>query len=120
MAKTLLLADDEPDLREILRLEFEGAGWNVIEAENGKKAFDLFLENTIDAVITDVRMPGGNGIQLLENVKQKNSKIPVLVLTGFTDVLEQEALDKGALSIVKKPFDLVSVYNLISEAVGND
>lgn len=119
MTKTLLLVDDEPDLREILRLEFEGAGWHVLEAENGKRAFDIFLENSIDAVITDVRMPGGNGIQLLENIKSRNKKIPVLVVTGFTDVLEQEALDKGALSIIKKPFDLVAIFDLITSAVKN-
>lgn len=117
MCKVLLIADDEPDLREILRLEFEGAGWIVLEAENGKSAFELFEVNKVDAVITDVRMPGGGGIQLLEKIKSKNKMMPVLILTGFTDVLEQEALDKGALSIIKKPFNILSVFNLIANHV---
>ncbi len=117
MVKTLLLADDESDLREILRLGFEDAGWVVLEAENGKKAFDIFNSQHVDAIITDIRMPGGSGIQLLEKVKSLNKNVPVLVLTGFTDVLEQEALDKGALHIIKKPFDLEMVYALVEEAV---
>lgn len=115
--KTILIVDDEPDLREILRLEFEAEGWNVIEAENGTKAFETFQNSKIDAVASDVRMPGGDGVSLLEKIKAVSPKTPVVLLTGFADIQEKDALAKGALAMVKKPFDLVSVISLINGAL---
>lgn len=112
--KTVLIVDDEPDLREIMIFEFESHGCQIIEAENGKIAFDLFLKNDVDLVISDVRMPGGDGIELLEKIRGKDKKKPVIILvSGFADVSREEAIKKGANSLEMKPID----WDLLSKRI---
>ena len=83
--KTILVVDDEVGLREILREEMEGAGFGVLEAENGTKAFEIASNNPVDLVITDIRMGGGNGIELLDRLKTLDAVKPViLMVTGFS------------------------------------
>src|SRR5262245_62156289 len=82
----VLVVDDEPDLREMVSFEFELKGHQVHSAENGSAAFDVFQKNPIDIVITDVRMPGGDGPELLDKVKSKNPAVPVIFITGFSDI----------------------------------
>jgi two-component system chemotaxis response regulator CheY len=108
--KTLLIVDDEKDLREPLALEFESLGCQVFQARNGKEAFDIVLREKIDAVISDIRMPGGDGIELLKKIKAQNPIFPVVMLiTGFTDLSHEEAYHLGAEAVLAKPFDLDAV-----------
>jgi CheY-like chemotaxis protein len=116
---TLLIVDDEVDLREILAFQFKKDGFNVLEASNGKEAFELVKSNKIDLVITDIQMPGGNGVELLDNIKQHNSEVPVvLFITGFTDISVEDAFHKGAEAVFAKPFDrkvlLITVLQALS------
>ncbi len=105
--KTLLIVDDEEALREPLCMEFESLGCKVLEASNGKQAFEIVKREKIDAVVSDIRMPGGDGVELLKNIKEWNSEFPVVMLiTGFSDLSREEAFDMGAESILTKPFDL--------------
>lgn len=115
--KTVLIVDDEKDLRDLLRFEFELEGWIVHEAHNGTEAFKVFGDQKIDAIITDVRMPGGDGIQLLDKVHEKSPSTPVLVVTGFADITPQEAMNRGAHAVLTKPFDLRQIYQIVSTAV---
>jgi CheY-like chemotaxis protein len=105
--KKILVADDEPMLREIIRdvLEFEGA--TVREAANGKEALNLILAEPSEAVISDIRMPGGDGLELLENLRKLNVATPVvLLITGFSDLSHDSAYQKGADAVLSKPFDV--------------
>jgi CheY-like chemotaxis protein len=104
--RTLLVVDDESDLREILAFTFERKGYAVLQAGNAVEAMELVKKNKIDIIISDIRMPGGDGIQLLEEVKKLNPNIPtMLFVTGFADITFEEAYDKGAEAIFSKPFD---------------
>ena len=71
----ILVVDDEPDLRELLADEFEYAGHKPFLASNGKEAYDLCTNEEFDAVISDVRMPGGDGIELLEDIETDGSEL---------------------------------------------
>jgi CheY-like chemotaxis protein len=105
--RKILVADDEPMLREILKdvLEFEGAV--VKEASNGKEAFSQLLSNPIEAVVSDIRMPGGDGLELLEKLRERNFETPVvLLITGFSDLSHDAAYSKGADAVFSKPFDV--------------
>ncbi len=105
--RKILVADDEPMLREILRdvLEFEGAV--VKEASNGKEAFAAMLSDPTEAVISDIRMPGGDGLELLERLRERNFDTPVvLLITGFSDLSHDAAYNKGADAVFSKPFDV--------------
>jgi two-component system response regulator (stage 0 sporulation protein F) len=103
--KKILIVDDENDLRETLVYTFQEDGFQVFEAASGKEAYDVVLENSVDIVLSDVRMPNGNGIELLDRLKQNNPASPkVLLISGYTDMMEGEAFFKGADAFLDKPF----------------
>jgi hypothetical protein len=106
-SKTVLVVDDEPMLREILRDVFELEGATVFEASNGTEAFELLQHESVHVVVSDIRMPGGDGIELLRNLRKRESNTPVvLLITGFTDLSTDAAYDIGADAILSKPFDV--------------
>src|SRR5262245_52565869 len=85
--KRILIADDEKDLREILADELRYCGCEVAEAENGKTAYALLESQPFDLIISDIRMPGGDGIELLKAVRKRDPKLPPLVLiSGYSDI----------------------------------
>jgi CheY-like chemotaxis protein len=114
--KSLLVVDDEPDLREILRDELEALDGKVFDAENGTKAFKIFENNAIDAVISDIRMAGGDGIELLKKIRAAQKRQPIVILiTGFADYSNEEVIKLGANAILTKPFDILKVRDKMVE-----
>jgi DNA-binding response OmpR family regulator len=112
--KTLLIVDDEIDLRDIVVSELEYMGAKVFQAENISVAQNLLNENKIDLIISDIRMPGGTGIDLLEAVKAKSVDAPpVILITGFADITIEGAYDKGAEALLHKPFKLDDLIKLV-------
>lgn len=105
----ILVVDDEPDLRELLADEFEYAGHRPIMASNGRDAFDLCSNEEFDAVISDVRMPGGDGIELLERLSKKDMAPLVFLVTGYADITKDKALAKGATNLLTKPYDIIEL-----------
>lgn len=115
---TILVVDDEELLRNALVFQFKREGFNVLSASNGKEAFEIIKTNKIDAVVSDIQMPGGNGIELLKDVKNYDVEIPVLVfITAFADLTEADAYDLGANAIFSKPFDRKALVKCIKDAV---
>jgi CheY-like chemotaxis protein len=103
---TLLVVDDDETLRNAMGFDFKRKGFNVLLTENGSKAFDVIKTTKIDLVISDIRMPGGDGISLLEKIRAFDPSIPQLIfVTGFADVTEAQCLAKGAKKVITKPFD---------------
>lgn len=111
--KTILVVDDETDLRDIVASELEFMGAKVHQAENIALAQKILSETNIDLIISDIRMPGGTGIDLLEVVKARGpQKIPVILITGFADITTEDAFHKGAEALVSKPFKLDDLIKL--------
>jgi len=105
--KVILVVDDESDLREILRDELIFEGATVFEAPNGTKALDLISQQKFDAVLSDIRMPGGDGATLANRIRDRDSSSPIIILiTGFADLRSEEAFALGADGYVTKPFHL--------------
>jgi len=104
--KTVLIVDDEQEIRELLKEEFEYYGAIVLEAANGKIAAQIFEERPSDFVVTDIRMPGGDGIELLRKIKAGNREFPVLVMSAYSDISRNEAIELGADAFFSKPFNL--------------
>ncbi|MBE3590769.1 MAG: response regulator transcription factor [Firmicutes bacterium] len=104
MPASILVAEDEPDLRRFLVLELQHEGYDVVEAADGRAALDVILEGRCDAAILDVMLPGLNGVEVCRRARQA-SAIPILMLTardGLTDKIG--GLDAGADDYVTKPF----------------
>ena len=106
MKKTILLVDDEADLREVLDISLSDTGYNVLTAENSTQALDLLNDNDIPVVITDIKMPGIDGIELLRKIKSKNPETEVIMLTGHGDLeLAIKSLKHEATDFITKPIN---------------
>lgn len=112
MAKVVLVVDDEPIVREIMKELLEASSFHVLEAANGKEAFAIVKSQPVDCVLSDIRMPGGNGIELAQNIYDLSGTKPkVLLMTGYSDFTLEQAQKLNILSIISKPFDPEEVLN---------
>ena len=123
MSGTVLVVDDERNIRRTLRMVLEGDGLDVRDAESAEAALALLADEPIDVIVTDIRLPGMSGVELLERVKREPSTaaMPVVVISGHASVSEAvEAVKLGATDFFEKPLDrervLVSVRNAVRAA----
>jgi len=102
----LLIVDDEPDLRWVLRGLFEDHGYLVREADCGDEALRVCAEEPPDVVLSDMRMPRTNGVELLRALRQRAPQLPVVLLSAVEDLATAvEAIKEGAFDYQAKPFD---------------
>lgn len=107
MKKEILLADDETDIREILRLPLSDLGYQVFEAENGEQALRIFEEKQPPIVLTDIKMPIMDGIELLQKIKRINPETEVIMITGHGDMdLAIKSLKCEATDFISKPINV--------------
>jgi len=112
----ILVVEDEPDLREILVMVFEQEGSQVFSAKDGSEALKIMQTENPDFVLSDVRMPKVDGIQFLETIRKRHpSQPPIFLATGFADIDEPQALRKGAVSLIAKPFNINDLFALIED-----
>lgn len=112
--KTVLVVDDEADLRDIITEELELMGATIVTAGNGREAFDIATRVHPDAIISDVRMPGGDGVELLRRMRDRDKNGPAIILvTGFADVTPDEAQKMGAQAMIAKPFNLKTLRDAL-------
>ncbi len=83
--KKILVVDDEVDLQEILKRRLEAGGYEVTIAADGKEALDKFKSEKPDAVLLDVLMPGMSGLDVLKKIREDDAKLPVFIITAFTN-----------------------------------
>ncbi|AEF84051.1 acetoacetate metabolism regulatory protein AtoC (Ornithine/argininedecarboxylase inhibitor) (Ornithine decarboxylase antizyme) [Treponema primitia ZAS-2] len=116
----LLVADDEKNIREGLAASLEMDGYQVETAAEGDAAFKRFQKGDIDLVITDLRMPGLSGEELLKRIDSETPGIPVIVLTGHGTVENAvAAMRNGAYDFLTKPVDLNHLSLLVKRALQN-
>lgn len=109
MATTILIAEDDADIREVLRLYLEGEGFAVAEAADGDTALRLALSASPDAAILDVMMPGMNGYELTRALRRL-SEIPILILSAKSEDNDKIlGLNLGADDYIAKPFNPMEV-----------
>lgn len=115
--KRLLLVDDEPNIRRILQVAFEKAGYFVTTAEDARLALMAFDADRPDCVLTDVTMPGMTGYELLREIKAK-ADTPVVIMTAFGTIPQAvQAIRDGAFEYVTKPFDLDHLKKVVASAM---
>src|SRR2546426_2904258 len=118
--KTILVADDEVSMRELLSMLLETEGYAVLVASNGREAMEIFSQekDKVDLVIQDLKMPGMDGTELLRWLKSDSPDVPVIVITAFsTWDSAVEAMRLGAFDYIRKPFDTDSIRSVISRAI---
>jgi len=113
----ILVADDDKNLRKILKIELSEEGLNVEEAESGTKAIDLLDKNDYDVLLLDLNMPGLGGMDVLEKVKAGEVPIEIIVLTGHSTVpTAVQAMKLGAYDYLTKPFKMDELKVVIQRA----
>ena len=102
----ILIVDDEPKMRHILRIILEEAGYSIKEAQNGMEALDILSRHPCGVVFTDLKMEGMDGVEVLRKIKEAHPETPVVVLTAFGSIESAvEAMNEGALDYITKPFE---------------
>jgi len=104
--ETILIVDDEKNYLTILSALLEDEGFEVLTAAGGSEALEIHKSSDLDLILTDMKMPKMDGIELLENIKENDPDLPVIMMTAHGTVDKAvEAMQKGAYTYVLKPFD---------------
>jgi DNA-binding NtrC family response regulator len=103
----ILIVEDEAKMRRLLELNLGEDGFSTLSAEDAESGLKLLRENPVDLVLTDLKLPGMNGLEFLQAIKRQNAALPVVVMTAFGSVeTAVEAMKAGASDYVLKPFSL--------------
>ncbi|REJ78024.1 MAG: sigma-54-dependent Fis family transcriptional regulator [Acidobacteria bacterium] len=114
----ILIVDDEQSYRQLLSMVFESDGHAIRTARNGKEGVDLIQEETPDVIISDVRMPDMDGIELLREARELQPDIGVILMTAFATVdTAREAFILGADDFIQKPFDVPELKLIVSKTL---
>jgi PAS domain S-box-containing protein len=115
MKEKILLVDDEEGIRKVFGIILRDMGYNVLIAENGKQALEIFSVEQPPIVLIDIKMPGMDGIELLRKLKRKNPESEVIIITGHGDMgLAIQSLQYEASDFITKPID----ERLLARALG--
>ena len=114
----VLVVDDEDLIRWALRERLEAAGYEVVEAENGRRALENFSSD-VDLVLLDLRLPDRDGLSVLKEIQSSRPGAPVILMTAYgTPETVQKALATGARRVVDKPFDYDGMLRIVTEVLG--
>ncbi len=117
--RRILLAEDEPFLRDVLTRCLSALGYDVCTVPDGAVAWDRFQAEPFDVVVTDQLMPRMTGLELSACIRHAGSDVPVILITGFTDVLPGQAMEaSGVSNLLSKPFTPSQLSLAIQQALG--
>jgi two-component system NtrC family response regulator len=117
--ETILIVDDEKNYPRILSAVLEEEGFETLCANSGYEALEILKNSDVDLVLTDMKMPKMDGIELLEKIKDKDQDLPVIMMTAHGTVDKAvEAMQKGAYSYILKPFDNNRLILYVNKAIG--
>ena len=114
--KSVLVVDDNSDLRYLLSLRLVSAGYRVYGAANGWEALEQMEKHSIDVILTDFHMPEMNGFGLLSVCRVKWSGIPVLFFSGEQDDIAHEAVERGAFAWVRKGSEFTMLLEFLDRS----
>lgn len=115
----VLVADDEPEVRDVLRRILEREGYAVLEANDGHHALRATELDAPDVMLIDLAMPGMDGIQVLRELRMRRTRLPVIAYSGApaNDVTLGAAMELGAVAVLGKPFEREALLDAVSEAI---
>jgi DNA-binding NtrC family response regulator len=118
--KRILIVDDDDSIRDLVSIFLTALKFDIKAVDNAYDAMDLFTEKAFDLILTDIEMPGMDGLELALNIKKTSPETPVILITGMDKAQIDEAMKKGlADSVLYKPFDLkhleASLYSFLKE-----
>ena len=111
--QSILLVDDDKEVCKSLARMFERAGYDISIAYDGREALDFLSSNPVDLVISDLRMPNIDGIELMEEIRRKKIDSPVIFLTSYGEVESyMDLMNMGAFEYLNKPVDVTEILDV--------
>ena len=115
--RRILVVDDERSMRDFLKILLVKEGYDVITAQDGDEALELLSGQEYDVVISDIRMPGLSGLELLGEIKEQTPDLPVIMITAFASPNDAvEAMKRGGYDYISKPFNVDEIKSVIYNA----
>lgn len=115
---TILAVDDEPNMRRLLEISLRQAGYRAMSASHGREALEIIQQQQIDLVVSDLHMPGMNGLQLLETLRKEYEHLPFIMVTAQGEIKTAvEAMKLGASDYILRPFELETLEVAIEKAL---
>ncbi|HIA46864.1 MAG TPA: response regulator [Candidatus Hydrogenedentes bacterium] len=119
--ETILVIDDDVEMRDVLFDLLSLDGYEVLLAADGSSGIERYRNSLPELVITDLKMPNVNGIEVLEELKNEFPDTPIMVITGVSDMtMIEEAIEHAANRILKKPFEVDELLTAIDELLGHE
>jgi len=113
--KTILIVDDQPGIRLLLKEVFSKEGYQTFTAGSGKEALELVQEVCPDLVLLDMKIPGMDGIEILKRLKKNKPSVHVIMMTAYGELdLIKESMNWGAERYFTKPFDVFEVRDAVN------
>ena len=113
--KRALLAEDDDDMRALLARTLERGGYGVESANNGRDAWELCAHRDHELLVLDVRMPERSGLDVLMQLRREGVYVPVVLISGFADGIEDLSSDYGAV-VLAKPFSVEALWDAVERA----
>ena len=114
---SLLVVDDELLIRDLLYDFFSDQGWTIAVAENGEKALDILKSRKIDLILSDIKMPEMDGLELTARVHEQYPQIPVVLMTGEGSFEEGDPRASRVATVLSKPFGLDDLERTVNNFV---
>ncbi|MBW2163453.1 MAG: response regulator [Deltaproteobacteria bacterium] len=117
MKGQILLVDDNEEFLDSTRDVLDDEGYDVVTATSGEKGIDLAGARIFDVILMDIKMPGMNGVESFIEMKRRNPKVKVIMVTAYTvEDLMRQALDEGVFAVLSKPVDMDRLFHTIEDA----
>jgi len=114
----ILLVDDDQEFRKAMKKLFEKSGYNVTTAADGREALEILSKETFDLVISDLRMPNLNGMELMEQMKKAKMDVPIIFITAYGEVESyMDLMNLGAFEYINKPVKGQEILALAKRAL---
>ena len=118
--KRILVIEDDQEMRSLLKDFFEEEGFEIHSVSNGSEAFRILVRELFDLVITDIRMPGLTGLDILPGIKKLQPEAPIIVITAFgSEEVHRRAIERGATAYLEKPLHFHELKTMIHEIISS-
>jgi DNA-binding response OmpR family regulator len=117
---TILIVEDEPSILHLLATTLRSHGYNLLTASSGSEALSLVdgFHGPIALVLTDAMMPGMTGIELAQTLRTTHPAVPVMMMSGYADILDEAEADGLSISVLQKPFTPTELRARVREILG--
>jgi DNA-binding NtrC family response regulator len=113
MPQTILIVDDEPGIRTMVQFELSQQGYGIFTADSGSSALEVMKREKVDLILTDMRMPQMDGLDLVIQVRKAYPTLPIILMTGFIEDRVKKVQEYNLAATLNKPFTIDQLADVI-------